>query len=83
MKTQREINMSLRSFKQVDVFTAKAYFGNPLGVVLDGTGLSQVQMQYFTNWTNLSEPIVRQHFGFCDFDFRVFTHHFKIVFWCS
>ena len=47
--------MSLRSLKQVDVFTAKAYYGNPLGVVLDGTGLSQVQMQHFTNWTNLSE----------------------------
>ncbi len=47
--------MTQRPFKQVDVFTARAYYGNPLGVVLDGTGLSAGQMQHFTNWTNLSE----------------------------
>lgn len=47
--------MSLRSFKQVDVFTAKAYYGNPLGVVLDGMDLTAAEMQHFTNWTNLSE----------------------------
>jgi len=44
-----------RHFKQVDVFTAVPYKGNPLAVVLDGTGLSTEQMQHFTNWTNLSE----------------------------
>jgi PhzF family phenazine biosynthesis protein len=47
--------MQQRAFKQVDVFTAKPYYGNPLGVVLDGTGLSTQEMQHFTNWTNLSE----------------------------
>jgi PhzF family phenazine biosynthesis protein len=47
--------MKNRSFKQVDVFTATPYLGNPLAVVLDGTGLSTEQMQHFTNWTNLSE----------------------------
>jgi PhzF family phenazine biosynthesis protein len=47
--------MPLRAFKQVDVFTARPYYGNPLGVVLDGTGLSVAEMQHFTNWTNLSE----------------------------
>jgi PhzF family phenazine biosynthesis protein len=47
--------MNNRPFKQVDVFTDRAYYGNPLGVVLDSTGLSQEQMQHFTNWTNLSE----------------------------
>jgi PhzF family phenazine biosynthesis protein len=46
--------MQQRAFKQVDVFTAKPYYGNPLGVVLDGTGLSAAEMQHFTNWTNLS-----------------------------
>jgi PhzF family phenazine biosynthesis protein len=44
-----------RNFKQVDVFTAVAYKGNPLAVVLDGKGLSTEEMQRFTNWTNLSE----------------------------
>jgi PhzF family phenazine biosynthesis protein len=47
--------MTIRPFKQVDVFTATAYKGNPLAVVLDGTGLSTEEMQHFTNWTNLSE----------------------------
>ena len=47
--------MQQRPFKQVDVFTAKPYYGNPLGVVLDAQGLSSAGMQHFTNWTNLSE----------------------------
>jgi PhzF family phenazine biosynthesis protein len=47
--------MKQRPFKQVDVFTAEAYRGNPLAVVLDGEGLSTEAMQHFTNWTNLSE----------------------------
>ena len=47
--------MHLRPFQQVDVFTAQAYRGNPLAVVLDGTGLGTEAMQDFTHWTNLSE----------------------------
>lgn len=45
----------LRPFKQVDVFTAVPYRGNPLAVVLDGEDLTTEAMQHFTNWTNLSE----------------------------
>jgi len=47
--------MKTRPFQQVDVFTATPYLGNPLAVVLDGSGLSTTAMQAFTNWTNLSE----------------------------
>ncbi|WP_313076294.1 PhzF family phenazine biosynthesis protein [Melaminivora sp.] len=47
--------MRQRPFQQVDVFTATPYRGNPLAVVLDGEGLTDAQMQQFTNWTNLSE----------------------------
>lgn len=47
--------MKKRPFKQVDVFTATAYRGNPLAVVLDGSGLSTQEMQQFTDWTHLSE----------------------------
>jgi PhzF family phenazine biosynthesis protein len=47
--------MKTRPFKQVDVFTDTPYLGNPLAVVLDGSGLSTQEMQHFTNWTNLSE----------------------------
>jgi PhzF family phenazine biosynthesis protein len=44
-----------RPFKQVDVFTDTALMGNPLAVVLDGSGLDTAAMQRFTDWTNLSE----------------------------
>ena len=47
--------MHKRPFQQVDVFTTTPYRGNPLAVVLDGSGLSPEAMQHFTNWTNLSE----------------------------
>src|SRR5215510_14059005 len=44
-----------RAFAQVDVFTTEAGLGNPLAVVLDGTGMSTDEMQRFARWTNLSE----------------------------
>ena len=44
-----------RAFAQIDVFTATPYLGNPVAVVLDGTGLSTEAMQAFTDWTHLSE----------------------------
>ncbi len=44
-----------RPYQQVDVFTATPYRGNPLAVVLDGSGLSEDEMQRFARWTNLSE----------------------------
>lgn len=47
--------MKARHFKQVDVFTATPYLGNPLAVVLDGSDLSDDEMQHFSHWTNLSE----------------------------
>lgn len=44
-----------RPLQQVDVFTDTPYRGNPVAVVMDGSGLSKEQMQAFTDWTNLSE----------------------------
>jgi PhzF family phenazine biosynthesis protein len=44
-----------RRFAQVDVFTDTALLGNPLAVVLDGTGFDATAMQRFCDWTNLSE----------------------------
>ena len=44
-----------RPYVEVDVFTAVPYRGNPLAVVLDGTGLSTEGMQQFANWTNFPE----------------------------
>lgn len=47
--------MAQRPFQQVDVFTDTPYLGNPLAVVLDGSGLDTEAMQRFTDWTHLSE----------------------------
>lgn len=42
-------------FRQVDVFSAEPWLGNPLAVVHDADGLSEEQMARFARWTNLSE----------------------------
>lgn len=42
-------------FRQVDVFSATAWLGNPLAVVHDADGLSEEEMARFARWTNLSE----------------------------
>ncbi len=47
--------MPTRRFKQVDVFTRRPFFGNPVGVVLDGEGLSAEAMQRMAGWANISE----------------------------
>jgi PhzF family phenazine biosynthesis protein len=67
--------MTQRAFKQVDVFTAERYFGNPLAVVLDGTGLSDADMQRFAQWTNLSETtfLLPPTLPAADYRVRIFT----------
>lgn len=42
-------------FRQVDVFSAEPWLGNPLAVVHDADGVSEEQMARFARWTNLSE----------------------------
>ncbi|MEJ5992614.1 PhzF family phenazine biosynthesis protein [Ramlibacter sp. PS3R-8] len=63
--------MNRRPFKQVDVFTETPYRGNPLAVVLDGSGLSTQEMQHFTHWTNLSEATFLLPPTHPDADYRV------------
>jgi PhzF family phenazine biosynthesis protein len=65
----------MRSFAQVDVFSATPYQGNPVAVVLDGDGLSSEQMQRFANWTNLSETTFVQSptAPGADYRVRIFT----------
>ena len=71
--------MTSRPFKQVDVFTATPYFGNPLAVVLDGSGISDDAMQRFAQWTNLSEttfvlpPSAEAIAAGADYRVRIFT----------
>ncbi|MEU4225923.1 PhzF family phenazine biosynthesis protein [Nonomuraea sp. NPDC026600] len=65
----------LRPFRQVDVFTATPYQGNPLAVVLDGEGLSIEEMQRFAHWTNLSETtfVLPPTTPGADYRVRIFT----------
>ncbi len=44
-----------RPFAQVDVFSFTPYLGNPVAVILDGSGLDDEAMQRVARWTNLSE----------------------------
>ncbi|TAL74242.1 MAG: PhzF family phenazine biosynthesis protein [Burkholderiaceae bacterium] len=68
-----------RPFKQVDVFTGVPYRGNPLAVVLDGSGLDDAAMQRFARWTNLSEttfvlqPTAAARAAGADYRVRIFT----------
>ena len=45
----------MRRFKQVDVFTDRAFLGDPVAVVLDAEGLDTAAMQRIACWTSLSE----------------------------
>jgi PhzF family phenazine biosynthesis protein len=78
--------MQQRPFKQVDVFTATPYYGNPLAVVLDGTGLTDDQMQRFARWTNLSEttfllqPTAAGAARGADYQVRIFTTSYEMPF---
>lgn len=67
--------MKPRPFKQVDVFTATHYLGNPLAVVLDGSGLDDAAMQRFAQWTNLSETtfLLPPTEPTADYRVRIFT----------
>lgn len=62
-------------FKQVDVFTKVPFRGNPVAVVLDGTGLDTDQMQRIANWTNLSETtfVLPPSEAGADYRVRIFT----------
>ena len=64
-----------RRFVQLDVFTDRPYFGNPLAVVVDAEGLDTDEMQRFANWTNLSETtfLLPPTDPAADYRVRIFT----------
>ena len=69
-------------FKQVDVFTAVPFKGNPLAVVFDADGLDDTQMQAIARWTNLSETtfLVKPTEPAADYRVRIFTTHGELPF---
>jgi PhzF family phenazine biosynthesis protein len=65
----------MRSFRQVDVFSAEPLLGNPVAVVHDADGLSAERMAAFARWTNLSETtfLLAPTAPGADYRLRIFT----------
>ena len=74
--------MSRVPFKQVDVFTARPYLGNPVAVVIGAEGLETSQMQRIARWTNLSETtfLLKPTQSGADYRLRIFTPHQELPF---
>ncbi len=71
-----------RRFAQIDVFTTRAGYGNPVAVVLDADDLDDAAMQRFAAWTNLSETtfVFAPTAGTADFRVRIFTPRRELPF---
>lgn len=84
MTPKSSVKRTLRQlpFKQVDVFTAVPFKGNPVAVVLDGDGLTTEQMQSIANWTNLSETtfVCEPTQVEADYRLRIFTPKSELPF---
>ena len=67
--------MTSYPFKQVDVFTTRPFYGNPVAVVLNATGLDADHMQRIAAWTNLSETtfVLPATAPRADYRLRIFT----------
>jgi len=61
------------TYHVVDVFTDRAYAGNPLAVVLDADALSGEQMQAMAREFNLSETTFPLRDDEADYHLRIFT----------
>ena len=64
-----------REFRQVDVFSAEPFLGNPVAVVHGADGLSDDEMLRFARWTNLSETtfLLPPRDERADYRVRIFT----------
>jgi PhzF family phenazine biosynthesis protein len=71
-----------RPFKQIDVFTSVPYRGNPVAVVLDGSGLDDAELLRFAHWTNLSETtfVLPPEHDDADYRVRIFTPVLELPF---
>src|SRR5438094_9667689 len=72
--------MANLSFKQVDVFTDKPFFGNPVAVVIGAEDLETEEMQRIANWTNLSETTFLLKSDKADYRLRIFTPRHELPF---
>ena len=67
-------------FKQVDVFTARPFLGNPVAVILDAQGLSDDEMARIAAWTNLSETTFVLPSARACYRLRIFTPRAELPF---
>ena len=72
----------MHRFTQVDVFTDKLMFGNPVAVVHDADDLTTQQMADLANWTNLSETtfLSAPTDERADYQVRIFTTRVELPF---
>jgi len=68
------------AFRQVDVFTAVPFLGNPVAVVLDARELSDEDMARIARWTNLSETTFVLPSARASYRLRIFTPHGELPF---
>lgn len=78
--------MHQRPFKQIDVFSHRPGYGNPVAVVLDSDGLGDSDMLRFAAWTNLSEttfvlpPTPAGRAAGADYRVRIFSPNGELPF---
>jgi PhzF family phenazine biosynthesis protein len=70
------------AFKQVDVFTATPFRGNPVAVVIGADRLAAGEMQRIAAWTNLSETtfLLQPTQAGADYRLRIFTPRQELPF---
>jgi len=68
------------TLKQVDVFTGRPFYGNPVAVVLGGEALETEDMQRIACWVNLSETTFLLPSSQADYHLRIFTPQHELPF---
>jgi PhzF family phenazine biosynthesis protein len=70
-----DMDVTSLAFKQVDVFTQRPFWGNPVAVVIGANSFSSEQMQRIAAWTNLSETtfVLPPSSDQSDYRLRIFT----------
>lgn len=71
-----------RRFAQVDVFTKRPLYGNPVAVILEAEGMDSAEMQQIAQWTNLSETtfVLPPTEDSADYQVRIFTQTEELPF---
>jgi PhzF family phenazine biosynthesis protein len=72
--------MTSLALKQVDVFTGRPFYGNPVAVALGAEALETEDMQRIACWLNLSETTFLLPSSLADYRLRIFTPRQELPF---